>query len=154
MASISSRSAFLLDAIVSVGCRAEEGFSSSTYRQLQSRLRDHLTSLLIKAGVPSLEDIQAITLMAAYAENGFVMIALALRFAIQLGLPNAVDQLIARGPSRSRSVGADEQELYRLSRLWYGVCNIELLYGIHMLLLRELLIVISVSLLTAAKCPA
>lgn len=92
--------------------------------------------------------------MAAYAENGFVMIALALRFAIQLGLPNAVDQLIARGPSLSRSVGADEQELYRLSRMWYGVCNFELLYDIHTSLLGELLIVISVSLLTAAKCPA
>jgi hypothetical protein len=154
MASVSSRSAFLLDAILSVGCRAEEGLSSSTYRQLQSRLRDHLTSLLIKASIPSLEDIQAITLMAAYSENGFVMIALALRFAIQLGLPNAIDQLIAKGPNRSRSVDADEQELYRLSRLWYGVCNLELLYGHTHSTIRELLTVIQVSPLTAARCPA
>lgn len=127
MASVSSRSAFLLDAIVSIGCRAEQGFSSPTYRQLQSRLRDHLTSLLIHASAPSLEDIQAITLMAAYSENGFVMIALALRFAVQLGLPSAVDQLVARCTNRSRPVDSEEQELYRLSRVWHGICNLELL---------------------------
>lgn len=127
MASVSSRSAFLLDAVTSIGCRADEGFNSSTYRQLHSRLRDHLTNLLIDPGVPTLEDIQAITLMAAYSENGFVLIALSLRFAMQLGLPNAVDQLIAKCTDRSRSLGPDEQELYRLSRLWHGVCNLELL---------------------------
>jgi hypothetical protein len=127
MASVASRSAFLLDAVTSIGCRADEGFNSSTYRQLHSRLRDHLTNLLIDSGVPTLEGIQAITLMAAYSENGFVLIALALRFAMQLGLPNAVDQLIAKCTDRSRSLGPDEQELYRLSRLWHGVCNLELL---------------------------
>lgn len=128
MTSVASRSTFLFDAIVSIGCRAEEGFSSSIYRQLQSRLRDHLTGALINASNPSIEDIQAITLMAAYSENGFVMIALALRFAVQAGLPNAVDQLMALGSSHSRPVGAEEQRLYRLTRLWYGVCNLELLY--------------------------
>jgi hypothetical protein len=127
ISSVSPRSAFLLDAIVSIGCRAEEGFSSPTYRLLQSRLRDHLTNLLINATTPAIEDIQAITLMAAYSENGFVLIALALRFAIQQGLPSTVDQLIARCTDRSRSVGPDEQELYRLSRLWHGICNLELL---------------------------
>jgi hypothetical protein len=98
------------------------------YRQLQSRLRDHLTNRLINAETPTLEDVQAITLMAAYSENGFVLIALALRFAIQLGLPRAVDQLITRCTDRSRSLGLDEQELYRFSRIWHGVCNFELLY--------------------------
>jgi hypothetical protein len=122
-----SRSAFLFDGIVSIGCRAEEGFSSTKYRQLQSRLRDHLTNRLINANVPILEDVQAITLMAAYSENGFVLIALALRFAIQVGLPDAVDKLIARCMDRSRSMGQDEKELYRLSRMWHGICNLELL---------------------------
>jgi len=118
-----------MDAIVSIGCRAEEGFHSQTYRQLQSRLRDHLASLLIKATLPTIEDIQAITLMAAYSENGAVLIALALRFAIQLGMPTIVDQLVARSTNRSNPSGVEERELYRLSRLWHGVCNLELLYG-------------------------
>ena len=127
LASVSSRSAFLFDIIVSIGCRAEEGFNSGTYRQLQSRARDHVTNLLIDTAVPSLEDVQAITLMAAYSENGLVLIALALRFAMQLGLPRAVDQLVARGHGRSRVVDAEERELYRLSRVWHGICNLELL---------------------------
>lgn len=93
----------------------------------QSRLRDHLTNLLINVSGPTLEDVQAVTLMAAYSENGLLLIALALRFAIQLGLPGAVDQLIMRCPDRSRSIGPDEQELYRLARVWHGVCNLELL---------------------------
>lgn len=112
---------------MSIGCRAEEGLNSPSYRLFQSRLRDHLTNLLINVGVPTLEDVQAVTLMAAYSENGFVLIALALRFAIQLGLPHSLDQLIARCPDRSRSIGQDEQDLYRLARVWHGVCNLELL---------------------------
>lgn len=128
LASVSSRSAFLFDVIVSIGCRAEEGFNSATYRQLQARARDHITSLLIETSVPSLEDVQAITLMAAYSENGFVLIALALRFAIHLGLPGAIDELIARSHGRSGVIDSQEQELYRLTRIWHGICNLELLY--------------------------
>jgi hypothetical protein len=130
MATVSSRSAFLLDAIISIGCRVEEGFSSPTYRQLQSRSRDHLTSMLISASEPSIEDIQATALMAAYSENGSVLIALALRFAVQLGLPSVVDQLITRCMDRSRIIGPDEQEMYRLSRIWHGVCNFELFFSL------------------------
>lgn len=87
-----------------------------------------MTSLLIDTTVPSLEDVQAITLMAAYSENGFVLIALALRFAMQLDLPRAVDQLISRRGG-SNADNEEEQELYRRSRIWHCICNLELLYG-------------------------
>ncbi|CAO2651706.1 Nn.00g042760.m01.CDS01 [Neocucurbitaria sp. VM-36] len=130
LASVSSRNAFLFDVIVSIGCRAEEGFNSATYRQLQARARDHITNLLIETSIPSLEDVQAITLMAAYSENGFVLIALALRFAIHRGLPCAIDELIARNHGRSRIVDDQEQELYRLTRIWHGICNLELFFSL------------------------
>jgi hypothetical protein len=68
--------------------------------------------------------------MAVYAENGFVLIALALRFAIQLALPTVVDQLIARCSDKSRTIEPAEQELYRVSRLWHGVCNFELFFSL------------------------
>lgn len=74
-----------------------------------------------------MEDVQAITLMAAYSENSFVMIALALRFAVQLGLPDAVDQLMARSSGGLRTNDAEEKRLYRCARVWYGVSNFELL---------------------------
>ncbi|KAH7346937.1 hypothetical protein BKA66DRAFT_542887 [Pyrenochaeta sp. MPI-SDFR-AT-0127] len=128
--SVSSRSPFLFDVIVGIGCRAEEGFNSTTYRQLQSRARDQITNLLVNTNVPSLEDVQAITLMAAYSENSFVLVALALRFAMQLGLPRAVDQLVARGHSRSGPVDSEERELYRLCRIWHGICNLELFFSL------------------------
>ncbi|KAF1847279.1 uncharacterized protein K460DRAFT_306294 [Cucurbitaria berberidis CBS 394.84] len=130
IASVSSRSAFLFDIMVSIGCRSEEGFNSATYRQLQSRARDYVTNLLINTSIPSLEDVQAITLMAAYSENRFVLVALALRFAIQLGLPRAVDQLVARGHRRLRAVDDDERGLYRLARIWHGICNLELFFSL------------------------
>ena len=125
MSSVSSRNAFLLDTIISIGCRVDEGFNSTVYRQLQSRLRDHLASLLINTESPTPEDIQAITLMAAYSDNGFVHIALALRFALQLDLPKAVDELVSEPISSLPEV----QRLYRLSRIWHCVCNFELLYA-------------------------
>ncbi|RMZ67859.1 FAD-binding domain [Pyrenophora seminiperda CCB06] len=128
--SVSSRSAILFDAIVSIGCRADEGFNTPTYRQLQARVRDHITYLIINTSVPTIEDIQAITLVAAYSENGFVLIAMALRFAMQLGLPNAVDRLIGKGHARSRAMSSDERELYRLCRVWHGICNLELFFSL------------------------
>lgn len=114
--------------MISIVCRAEEGFNSVVYRQLQSRVRDHLTGLLIDSTAPTLEDIQAITLVAAYSDNGFVFIALAIRFALQMGLPNVVDRLFASSRERSGVVGIEERELYRLSRVWHGICNLDYLY--------------------------
>lgn len=90
-------------------------------------MRDHLTNLLINTTEPSVEDVQAITLMAAYSENGFVLIALALRFAMQLGLPHVVDRLVIKGRVQGVPVNSEDKELYRLSRIWHGLCNLELL---------------------------
>ncbi|KAF1925636.1 C6 zinc finger domain-containing protein [Didymella exigua CBS 183.55] len=129
MASVASRSAFLFDAIVSVGCRAEQGFNSPVFRQLQSRLREHLTTLLITCERPNLESVQAITLMAAYSENGYMLIALALRFATKLGLHKATDQLLALHHNRDLP-GTEERELYRLQRVWHGICNLELFFSL------------------------
>jgi hypothetical protein len=127
IASVSSRSPVLFDAIVSIGCRADEGFNTKTYRRLQTRVRDHFTDMFLNTSAPTVEDIQAIALVAAYSENAFVLVAMALRFAIQLGLPLVVDQLIAKSHTRPGIVTSDEQELYRLSRVWLGICNLELL---------------------------
>lgn len=123
---VASRSAFLFDAIVGVGCRAKQGFNSPIYRHLQSGLREHLTNLLITCEQPCLETVQAITLMAAYSENGYMLIALALRFATQLGLHKATDQLLALHHIQGHTE-TEERGLYRLQRVWHGICNLELL---------------------------
>lgn len=65
--------------------------------------------------------------MASYSENGFILVAIALRFAQTLGISNAVDQLMSKIPSRLNGVGLEERELYRIARVWHGICNLELL---------------------------
>ncbi|KAJ4985515.1 hypothetical protein SVAN01_08986 [Stagonosporopsis vannaccii] len=127
--SVATRSAFLFDAIVSVGCRAEQGFNSPVYRQLQSCLRGHLTHVLVACERPNVEAVQAIALMAAYSENGHMLIAMALRFAIQLGLQKATDQLLAL-PHNEGLTSLEQSELYRLQRVWHGICNLELFFSL------------------------
>ncbi|KAF2194414.1 hypothetical protein K469DRAFT_650191 [Zopfia rhizophila CBS 207.26] len=129
--SVSVRSAFLFDTIISVGCRAEEGPSSSTYRRLQSRLREHFTSIVINPQfTPCIETIQALAVMASYSENGSVLIAVSLRLALELGLPKAVERLTARMPTSAEGVTDEEKESYRLTRVWYCICNLELFFSL------------------------
>ncbi|OAG04246.1 uncharacterized protein CC84DRAFT_1249991 [Paraphaeosphaeria sporulosa] len=128
--SVVSRSPFLFDCIISVGCRAEEGCNSSTYHRLQSRLREHLTDVLVTTQIPSLEMIQAITVMAGYTENGMLLVALALRFAMQLRLEDAVEQLMDKISTRMAPISDEEKQLYRLARVWHGVCNFELFFAL------------------------
>ncbi|PVH98088.1 hypothetical protein DM02DRAFT_673627 [Periconia macrospinosa] len=130
--SVATRSAYLFDSIVSIGCRAEEGSKSATYHRLSFCLREHLTRVLVSTTVPSLETVQAITLKAGYSDDGLVYLALALRFAMQLGLPDAVEQVVAKASSRGvgAPVGDEEKELYRLARVWHGICNMELFFSL------------------------
>ncbi|KAF1960866.1 C6 zinc finger domain-containing protein [Byssothecium circinans] len=130
--SVVTRSAFLFDTITSIGCRAEEGSNSSAYHHLSSCVREHLTHALINTAAPSLETVQAIAVRAAYSDEGLVYIALALRFAMQLGLPDAVERLVAMASSRGTGVPVDEgeKELYRLARVWFGICNLELFFSL------------------------
>ncbi|KAJ4291905.1 hypothetical protein N0V90_009802 [Kalmusia sp. IMI 367209] len=74
--------------------------------------------------------VQAIAVMAGYSENGMLLIALALRFAIQLRLEDAVEQLIVKVSSRTTPVSEEEKYLYRLARVWHGVCNLELFFSL------------------------
>jgi hypothetical protein len=140
--SVLSRNTFLFDTIVAIGCRAEQGLDSNTFRQIQSRLREHHTNLLVNIHTPSIEEVQAISLMAAYSDNGYVLVALALRFAVQLGLPNIVDQLLARTSSTPEIIVAADHELYRLARIWLGICNLELLYDVYWVTLHSVLLTV------------
>ena len=74
--------------------------------------------------------IQAITVMAGYSENGMLLIALALRFAMQLRLEDAMDQLMIQLSQRVGPTSEEENHLYRLARIWHGVCNLELFFSL------------------------
>jgi hypothetical protein len=85
--------------------------------------------------------------MAAYSDNGYVLVALALRFAAQLGLPDTVDKLLAKTSSASGTIIAADDELYRLARIWLGICNLELLYDVYWVTLRFIMLTSCVAFL-------
>lgn len=68
--------------------------------------------------------------MASYSDNGWLNTSIALGLALELELPESVEQLMARtvGASIERyAKGVDEEEkrLFRLTRTWYGVLNLD-----------------------------
>ncbi|KAL1598615.1 hypothetical protein SLS60_007755 [Paraconiothyrium brasiliense] len=93
---------------------------------------DTLDSVIsrITAQTPTLEKIQAITVMAGYTENGMLLVALALRFAMQLRLEDTVEQLMVKLSPRTAPISEEEKYLYRLARVWHGVCNLELFFSL------------------------
>ncbi|KAF2478382.1 uncharacterized protein BDR25DRAFT_338940 [Lindgomyces ingoldianus] len=71
--------------------------------------------------------------MASYSENGSTLSAISLRFALELGMSNAVDRLVCKSTQRARTseeTGAEERELYRIARVWFGVCNLEMFFSL------------------------
>jgi hypothetical protein len=96
-ASVAARNAFLFDAIITVGCRAEEGPSSGNYQKLQSTLRERTASFILNHTLDCselLESIQALIVVASYSEHGWLLSSPALRLAMQLSLPTAIDSLL------------------------------------------------------------
>jgi hypothetical protein len=85
--------------------------------------------------------------MAAYSDNGYVLVALALRFAAQLGLPDTVDKLLDKTSSACGSIIAADDELYRHARIWLGICNLELLYDVYWVTLHPILLTSCVAFL-------
>lgn len=135
-ASVAARNAFLFDTIITVGCRAEEGPSSTSYQKLSSVLRERTANLVLNhtADFPEpLESVQALIVVASYSENGWLLASLALRLAMQLSLPSAMDNLVAIISSRNRrtsesSVDDEERRLFRAVRVWWGTFNLEHMY--------------------------
>lgn len=74
--------------------------------------------------------VQAIAVMAGYSENGQLLVALALRFAMQLRLEDTIDQLMVKISARATPISEEEKHLYRLTRVWHGICNLELFFSL------------------------
>jgi hypothetical protein len=132
--SVARRSSFLFDAIIAVGCRSEEGPSSTNYQRLQSSLRERTANLILNSTddqAVSLETIQALLVVASYSENGWVLSNLALRLAMQMSLPTALDNLMTNISARNRTnanlsaITEEEKALFRMARVWWGAFNLE-----------------------------
>jgi len=71
----------------------------------------------------SLEVIQALLIDACYSEKGWLMTSLALRMALEIGLPDAYTELCARTLDRDQCM--DDAILFRKARVWFGVFVVE-----------------------------
>ncbi|KAK4508682.1 hypothetical protein PRZ48_002421 [Zasmidium cellare] len=125
--SVRARSSILFDIIVSYGCRAATGVLSRHYQILYSLLRRHTSDLILRLSAspdrpPLLEDIQGLLTIASYSDSGAVLADIALKAAVQAGLPVGLDSLFASILDTSSSdQGLATPRSLREARVWYGL---------------------------------
>jgi len=75
------------------------------------------------------EAIQALLIHACYAEDGWLLVSLAIRLAIKLNLPDSLEDLLKivtrRKSHNLQNITEQEQDLFRATRVWCAVFNLE-----------------------------
>lgn len=111
MDSVRRRSPLLFGSICSIGCRVLSGPDSHHCRLLGFHTQRMLNAAVLapsptrasaspRGSKCSLETIQALLVKACYASERSLLVAIAMRMAIDLDLPEAYDTLAARSASR------------------------------------------------------
>lgn len=119
------------------GLRAAHGALSPQFQQLHALLRERLGNLLFEPLTPKtggVEAVQALLVHACYADEGALLVSLAVRFALGLLLPDSLEDLLRTVMGRkSRSVediSQEEKELFRLTRVWFTVFNLDTIHSL------------------------
>lgn len=102
------RSSILFDTILVYGARAAHGIMSKMYQTLHKLLRQHTSDLVLRlSGVitTSVEDIQALLVIASYSDSGAVLVDIALHAANTRGLAEALESLLESLLDNSRAQG-------------------------------------------------
>lgn len=124
---IRSRSGVLFCTICAAGCRILKGADSHSWHQLNFHIKRVLNAVLSISSAISVEIIQALLVRACYASERSLLITLATRLAIDLGLPEAYDDISARCVSRTRDSEPepteDDVSLLRKTRTWLHLLN-------------------------------
>ncbi|POR37425.1 Uncharacterized protein TPAR_02368 [Tolypocladium paradoxum] len=127
-----NRSILLFNTICAVGCRARIGPQSQFWRILDthvSRMHDILTT----TGEPSIETIQALLIRACYSSERSLLISMATRMALELGLPEAYTDLsnqIILGRLRTGLESLECDRLLQRTRTWLSILVLRLMLGI------------------------
>jgi hypothetical protein len=110
LASVRRRSPLLLSAICSVGCRVALGSEAHQSRLLgvhtQRMLHVAIAAAPAGRGPGGLETVQALLVTACYAPERSLLVAVATRMALEMGLPEAYGLLSARCVANPARVGA------------------------------------------------
>lgn len=126
--SIRARSVILFDTLVAFGSRASCGVLSRPWRQMYGFIRSRTSELVLKISSGesawTMEDIQALLVIASYSDSGAVLVDVALRAAMHAGLPTRLDRLftslVNAEPGGLRQT-INEPTLFWTSRVWYGI---------------------------------
>ncbi|EXJ68533.1 uncharacterized protein A1O5_08326 [Cladophialophora psammophila CBS 110553] len=131
--SISSRSALLFDAIITIGCGVLSDADSQICHLLNFHLKKMLNLVIVSPEHASLETVQALLVTACYTSERSLLLAFATRMALDLGLPDAYEDLTRKIVSRgSLSQNRDSQKydeadavLMRRARAWFQLMVLE-----------------------------
>ncbi|KAL1876342.1 hypothetical protein VTK73DRAFT_9585 [Phialemonium thermophilum] len=131
MESIRMRSGLLFSAICTVGCRVLSGTESRHWHLLNFHIRRMLNVVVTNPSGASLETVQALLVRACYVPERSLLVAIATRMALDLGLPDAYHDMVssvsmARGKGVAAAAGTtittglreDEATLMSKTRTW------------------------------------
>lgn len=133
---IRTRSDVLFSTICATGCRILRGSDSSQWHLLNFHIKRILNAIIATPSKATLETIQALLVRACYVSERSLLVTLATRLAIDIGLPEAYDDMSARcirqhselqGRPSHESHGpsaVDESELLRKTRTWLQLLNL------------------------------
>ncbi|OQU96083.1 hypothetical protein CLAIMM_02218 [Cladophialophora immunda] len=124
--SLRVRSPFCFAVVLATAARVKEASNpTDPVRQATQNEARVLAAETLFIGVPVLEDVQAMTLIAAFSERTWFAIGHAIQMAQVLELQNALPQLLHSTRSRSTDSQKTERLLARQARIWLMVSFIE-----------------------------
>lgn len=125
--SLRARSPFCLSVTLAAAARAEDGMQASgDVSQICQNEARRLAAETLFVGVPQLEDVQAMAILAAFSERTWFAIGHATQMALDLGLQHALPQLVKRINSNDHKTRKEDRILVAHARTWLTVLHIEL----------------------------
>ncbi|KAK5280682.1 hypothetical protein LTR40_005985 [Exophiala xenobiotica] len=128
--SISTRSSLLFDAILAIGSGVLGDDSSQVSNMLNFQLKKMINLAIVRPEYACLETVQALLIIACYSAERSLILAFATRMAVDIGLPDAYEELTKRlVDGGTAGVQGDstltEAELMRRARAWFQLMVLE-----------------------------
>ncbi|KIW18932.1 hypothetical protein PV08_03221 [Exophiala spinifera] len=128
--SITARSSFLLDAIITVGSSVVDDTNPSLSTVLHFQLKKMVNLVIINQEHACLETVQALLIIACYSAERSLILAFATRMAVDIGLPDAYEELTRRLVNTdtadiSDDSTLDDAALMRRARAWFQLMVLE-----------------------------